>query len=52
MSYLKGAMIGGILGAAASMMLINYYEPRTARVLMRKGKGAIRHASRHMMNRW
>lgn len=46
--YIKGMMIGGIVGAAASLMLMNYYEPRSARSLMRKGQGAIRYAARKM----
>ncbi len=49
MGYIKGAMIGGIIGAAGAMMLLNYYEPRSARALMRKGKGALRHASRRVI---
>ncbi len=46
--YLKGMLIGGMVGAAASMMMLNYYEPRSARSLMRKGRGAVRYAARKM----
>ena len=46
--YFKGMLIGGMVGAAASMLMLNYYEPRSARSLMRKGKGAIRFAARKM----
>jgi gas vesicle protein len=46
--YIRGMVIGGIVGAAASMMLLNYYEPRSARSLMRKGHGALRYAARKM----
>lgn len=46
--YIKGMVLGGMIGAAASMMLLNYYEPRSARSLMRKGQGAIRFAARKM----
>lgn len=46
--YLKGMLIGGMVGAAASMFMLNYYEPRSARSLMRKGRGAIRFAARKM----
>ena len=48
MGYFKGAMIGGVLGAAASMLLLNYYEPRSARSLMRRGHGALRFAVKRM----
>jgi hypothetical protein len=44
--YVKGIVIGGMIGAAASMFMLNYYEPRSARSLMRKGQGAIRFAAR------
>lgn len=44
--YVKGMVIGGLVGAAASMVLFNYYEPRSARSLMRKGQGAMRFAAR------
>lgn len=44
--YVKGMVIGGLVGAAASLMLLNYYEPRSARSLMRKGHGAMRFAAR------
>ncbi len=46
--YLKGMLIGGMVGAAASMMMLNYYEPRSARSLMRRGRGAVRYAARKM----
>jgi gas vesicle protein len=46
--YIRGMVIGGMIGAAASMMLLNYYEPRSARSLMRKGHGALRYAARKM----
>lgn len=46
--YLKGMLIGDMVGAAASMMMLNYYEPRSARSLMRKGRGAVRYAARKM----
>lgn len=44
--YVKGMVLGGLVGAAASMLLLNYYEPRSARSLMRKGHGAMRFAAR------
>lgn len=44
--YVKGMVLGGLMGAAASMLLLNYYEPRSARSLMRKGHGAMRFAAR------
>jgi hypothetical protein len=46
--YIKGMMMGSIVGAAASMLLLSYYEPRSTRSLMRKGHGVIRHAARKM----
>lgn len=46
--YIRGMVLGGVVGAAASMLLLNYYEPRSARSLMRKGKGAVRFAARKM----
>lgn len=46
--YIKGMVIGGIVGAAASMLLLNHYEPRSARTLMRRGQGALRYAARKM----
>lgn len=44
--YVKGMVLGSLVGAAASMLLLNYYEPRSARALMRKGNGAMRYAAR------
>jgi gas vesicle protein len=46
--YIRGMVVGGIVGAAASMLLLNYYEPRSARSLMRKGHCVLRHAARKM----
>lgn len=46
--YFRGMLIGGMVGAAASMLLLNHYEPRSARSMMRKGRGAIRYAARKM----
>jgi gas vesicle protein len=46
--YIRGMVFGSIVGAAASMVLLNYYEPRSARSLMRRGHGALRYAARKM----
>lgn len=46
--YFRGMLIGSMVGAAASMLMMNYYEPRSARHLMRKGQGAIKYAARRI----
>ncbi len=48
--YFRGMLFGCAVGTAAAMVMWRMCEPRSARAMMRRGRGMVRSASRMVRN--